>query len=184
MKIELKGNINSKIGYYPSLFSREYQIARANYDARIRNWIVEYSYPYFLITAADKTIDFVFYDGTVANCTCNDFIKIESSSCMHIEALKSIPYWDIKKAVLDSRAFTSYQYIDFKFREVINKGKDPLVLPSVRLYEDYKKKTSIDEYNIDSIKEWDVFADFGISLYDYQVESVMRMLMNRRTILH
>lgn len=87
----------------------------------IRNWIVEYSYPYFLITAADKTIDFVFYDGTVANCTCNDFIKIESSSCMHIEALKSIPYWDIKKAVLDSRSFTSYQYIDFKFREVINK---------------------------------------------------------------
>ncbi len=172
------------MGWYATIFSKEYQVTRANYDARIRNWDIEYSDPFFIVKDSDGNLEFVFYDGKIGNCSCEGFIKTECSSCMHIEAVKLIPYWEMGIALEQSKIHKkNLRYIDFTSRQIVVNGKSPLTLPSVKLYENYRRKIKIEPYDITHIQEWDVFKDFGVSLYKYQLESVRNMLSNRRTVL-
>lgn len=181
---QLKGEHNVKMGWYPSVFSREYQVVRAQYDARIRNWSIDFDEPFFIVTDSDDHSEYVFYDGKIANCTCKDFIRIQSSSCMHIEALKRINPYDIKLPLLKSKQYDKrIKYIDFISRNIIERGDNPLVLPSVKLFEKYKNNIQIKSFDTSNIINWDVFADFGINIYDYQEESIKGMLRNRRTVL-
>src|SRR5574343_397424 len=119
MNLELKGEHNVKMGWYPSIFSREYQIARSKYDARIRNWTIEYSEPFFIVTDSDKNSEYVFYDGNISNCSCDSFIKTESSSCMHIEAIGRLNNFDIKIPLLKSKQYNKeIKFIDFISRNI------------------------------------------------------------------
>ena len=185
MKFELKGNIQSKMGRYTSIFSRDYQKRRSIYDASIRNWTIEYSDPFFMVQNSDGDIEFV-YRGSVVNCTCSDFIQNESGTCMHIEAIDLIPHRDLSSI---GRKSESVRFVDFS-------GKSPSIkilkkrgtegflnLPSSRLYEDWKKNSDIHEYDISGIENWNPFEEFGINLYDYQEYSVKRMIKSRRSVL-
>ena len=143
MKFELKGDQNAKIGYYRSLFTRDYQVLRAKYDSRIRNWHIEYSNPYFIVEDSSGTLEFVYHNGKITNCTCDHFLTNESGTCMHIEAVNILPRKDVsplmRESIINCQFLDSYRGEVLEFRK--NK-KDILTLPSVRLFRDIKSKFS------------------------------------------
>ena len=131
MKFELKGDQNAKIGYYRSLFTRDYQVLRAKYDSRIRNWHIEYSNPYFIVEDSSGTLEFVYHNGKITNCTCDHFLTNESGTCMHIEAVNILPRKDVsplmRESIINCQFLDSYRGEVLEFRK--NK-KDILTLPS------------------------------------------------------
>jgi len=184
MKFELRGDPNTKIGYYRSLFTRDYQILRAKYDSRIRNWKIEYSNPYFIVEDSDGVLEFVYHNGKITNCTCDHFIANGSGTCMHIEAVNNLPRKDVSPLMRDS--IMNVEFLDSYRGEVLKfqkNRKDILELPSVRLYRDKVSKFSSLNYDISSIEEWNIFEEFGVDLYNYQIESVKRMLTSKRSVL-
>lgn len=184
MKFELKGDQNTKIGYYRSLFTRDYQVLRAKYDSRIRNWHIEYSNPYFIVEDSSGTLEFVYHNGKITNCTCDHFLTNESGTCMHIEAVNILPRKDVsplmRESIINCQFLDSYRGEVLEFRK--NK-KDILTLPSVRIFRDIKSKFSGNYGDISNIEDYDIFTEYGINLYDYQIDSVKRMLTNKRTVL-
>lgn len=181
MKFNLSGDPHSKIGWYPSIYSREYQISRSKYDARIRNWDIEFSNPYFIVEGSDNQIDFVFQSGKVANCTCEHFIKNESGTCMHIEAVNLIPRSDLFKILKTIKQ--KVNFVNFPTGDIISQSKKSLSLPSIRLFENWKVKSTISQYDISKINDWNPFHKFGIDLYEYQDHSVKRMIESKRSVL-
>lgn len=183
MKFKLRGDPHSKIGWYPSVFSRGYQMARSKYDAHIRNWDIEFSDPYFIVENSDDKMEFVFHNGRIFNCTCEHFIKNGSGTCMHIEAVNLIPRFDAIKCFKSSSRH-KVEHINFPSGDIVIQSKKNFVsLPSVRLFENWKLKSSIPEFNISTINDWNPFHDFGVDLYDYQDYSVKRMIQSRRSVL-
>jgi SNF2 family DNA or RNA helicase len=183
MKFKLRGDTHSKIGWYSSIFSRGYQVSRSKYDARIRNWDIEFSDPFFIVENSDDETEYVFHNGRIFNCTCDHFVKNESGTCMHIEAVNLIPRFDALNAFKMSSK-RKVDYINFPSGDIVSQSKkDSIVLPSVRLFEDWKMRSSIPEFDISSIQDWNPFHDYGVDLYDYQSLSVKRMIQSRRSVL-
>lgn len=184
MKFELRGDPNSKIGYYRSLFTRDYQVLRAKYDSKIRNWKIEYSHPYFIVEDSAGQLEFVYNNGKIANCTCKHFLTNESGTCMHIESVNNLPRKDVGSLMRES--ITNCEFLDSYRGEVLEfrkNKKDILTLPSVRLFRDIKSKFSSNTGDISHIENYDIFTDYGVNLYGYQIDSVKRMLTNKRTVL-
>lgn len=181
VKFNIKGDPHSKIGWYPSIYSREYQISRSKYDARIRNWNIEFSNPYFIVEGSDNQIDFVFQSGKISNCTCEHFIQNESGTCMHIEAINLIPRSDLFKILKTVKQ--KVNFVNFPTGEIISQSKKSLSLPSIRLFENWKIRSSIPQYDISKIDDWNPFHKFGIDLYEYQDHSVKRMIESKRSVL-
>lgn len=183
---KLSGDLSSKIGYYSSVFSKGYQISRSKYDASIRNWNIEYSDPYFMIEDSDKNLEFVFSNGKISNCTCQFFIRSESGTCMHIEAINSIDKKSISLIYKDLRKYKCVRFVDFNSTKVSFHGRphpDFLYLPSCRIFDLWKDQSSLPYYDVSSISDWQPFVNYGISLYEYQKYSVQRMIHSRRSVL-
>lgn len=117
MKFELRGDPNSKIGYYRSLFTRDYQVLRAKYDSKIRNWKIEYSHPYFIVEDSAGQLEFVYNNGKIANCTCKHFLTNESGTCMHIESVNNLPRKDVGSLMRES--ITNCEFLDSYRSEVL-----------------------------------------------------------------
>ena len=199
-KRNLKGDPEIKMGRHEGLYTRSYQEVRALYDAQIRNWEIEYIENLFHVINSDGLIELVYYDGKIGNCSCDHFLEVECGTCMHIEAVKLAlyPLHNIEAeepifAAVKSVVRTAYnfrlnkvrpiRYVDHHFEvETIGSGDEVFETPSVPLLIARNERKQ-SHYPIDSITEFNVFQDYGINLFDFQLAAIKQMIYNMRTVL-
>lgn len=179
MQFTLSGDVNQKIGRYTSVFSKTYQIARAIYDARIRNWNIEIIGSLFFVSGKDEVPHAVYFDRFISNCECDHFIQNECGTCMHIEAVKIL----VQKERISLREMRqrSITYIDHRFN-IAKTGNGEFVTPAVRPFREHNEKRLPPPYEPPT-DNYDVFTDYGINLRSFQLSSVDLMLRNKRTVL-
>lgn len=177
MQFTLTGSIAEKIGRHNGLYTRSYQEVKASYNARIRNWNIEFKDNLFYVANADKHVEQVYFERDITNCSCTNFLETECGTCMHIEAVRLVYNRPQSKV----RPIT---YINNLFEVTSSNlsAKNCFETPSVKPYlstQDFKKLP----INSDKFEDVDVFKNQGISLFDFQKESIVDMIRNMRSVL-
>lgn len=173
MTIELKGNIQSKLPSNNGIYTRSYQEARAVLDALVRNWTIDYIDNLYHVQDSKEKIEKVYIDSVIKNCSCSDFIEKQCGTCMHIEAINLIPIYERPKT--EQIRPIAFLNKNFELKQ-IGQGQ-PLLTPSVRPFVTMQKKHASVTYDREiSDNEIDVFTDYGISLYDFQKDSIKSMI--------
>lgn len=178
MIFSLVGSTEEKIGSHLGLFTRSYQETRALYDAKIRNWEIEYKDNIFLVKNSENVLESVYVERNWGNCSCSHFIENECGTCMHIEAVRLI-YNEIE---LPRIRPISYIDDNFKIKTTPNEAGEPFLTPSIEKFNLVNNSRKLPTSNI-QVEDLDVFKEHGITLFDFQKESIKLMLKNMHTVL-
>lgn len=185
----LTGDVKTKLGHHNGVFTRSYQEARAIFDAKIRSWEISHSLEdkLFFVTNSDKETYSVYFDFKIQNCSCPEFVEIQSGTCMHLEAVKLLVPSQISYSSLGE--IRPIVYLDREFNIKLAKSKtttaelnDTFRAPGVENFVRYKEINSIPNDNFE-INDFEIFKDFGITLFDFQKQSIQQMLNRRKTVL-
>lgn len=177
----LNGYTKVAIRTHDGLFTRSYQEARADYDARIRSWDIEYKDRLFHVTDSNQVTEQVYFEKQIKNCSCLHFVENQAGTCMHIEAVKllepsSMYYPNIRPiAFINSRGNfqLSHKPLEFeKHRQT----------PAIKAYLELKE-VKVPPDGPTDFPDVDVFKEFGITLFDFQRESVLAMMKVKKSIL-
>ena len=126
----LNGSSQEKLGHHNGLFTRSYQEARSIYDAKIRNWAIEYRDNLFYVTSSQETTETVYFDAAIKNCFCDRFIENQSGTCMHIEAIRLL---NLKRDTLFNVRPIVFLNENFKLKQLGPKeNPSPYFTPAVR----------------------------------------------------
>lgn len=176
----LNGNLQEKLGYHAGIYTRSYQEVRAIYDARIRNWAIEYRDNLFHFTDSKEKTEIVYFDAIVKNCSCDGFIENQSGTCMHIEAVRLLNLRREELSVIRPIVFLNDF---FQLKQIGSKEEHPFFTPSVRPFLQMVKKQTLlfDERVLPDHLE--PLKEFGIELFGFQQESVRSMIRNKRSML-
>ncbi len=176
----LNGSSQEKLGHHNGLFTRSYQETRAIYDAKVRNWAIEYRDNLFYVTSSKETTETVYFDLAIKNCSCDKFIENQSGTCMHIEAIRLL---NLKKTNFSNLRPIVFLNDNFKLKQLGPK-ENPYFTPAVRPFLKMLKKQnlSFDDRVLSDI-DLDPLRDFGVELFSFQKESVRLMIKNKRTVL-
>lgn len=178
----LNGSSQEKLGHHNGLFTRSYQEARSIYDAKIRNWAIEYRDNLFYVTSSQETTETVYFDAAIKNCSCDRFIENQSGTCMHIEAIRLL---NLKRDTLFNVRPIVFLNENFKLKQLGPKeNPSPYFTPAVRPFlKMLKKQTLPFEEKVLTDSDLNPLQDFGIELFPFQKESVRLMIRNKRTVL-
>lgn len=176
----LNGSSQERLGYHNGLFTRSYQEARAIYDAKIRNWAIEYRDNLFYVTTSKETTETVYFDLTIKNCSCDKFIENQSGTCMHIEAIRLL---NLKKTDFPNLRPIVFLNDNFKLKQLGPKD-NPYFTPTVRPFLKMLKKQNLafDDRVLSDV-DLDPLKNFGVELFSFQKESVRLMIKNKKTVL-
>jgi len=181
MLFELDAVKDSRIKNHNGIFTRSYQEARSVYDSLIRKWTITFD-GYFFTVENEKQTERVFVYSEIQNCSCKNFIENQCGTCMHIEAVLRIP--NIRSITKTIQIKNQLYYLDsdclLKKRFVTLEGQ--FLTPAVNNYLDLVKsrKTLICDAAVENVN---TFTDFGINLFDFQQESIKKMIKLKRNVL-
>lgn len=176
---KLNGNPAEKLGRHNGIYTKSYQLSKAAREAKIRNWEIEILERTFSVKDSNGEVNEVYFDWAIGNCGCRAFIENQSTTCMHIEAVRillhreMIPIKEMKQQ--------SIRYIDFKF-DLQDRSGGAYSTPAVAPFIEYQEARAYTPYD-PGTDNFDVFRDYDIKLKPFQLRSIERMLKCKRTIL-
>lgn len=183
MIYKLAGNIKEKIGFHQGVYTRSYQIARAIFDAKIRNWEITLVDNLFHVKDSDDNVEKVYLElNKIQNCSCFQFVENQSGTCMHIEAVRMLhlqrqEYPKVRPIVFVDANF-NIQASQRGAETNPNCFKTPTVDSLYKFRESIKLPTDSTE-----VSDVEVFTEQGITLFPFQKYSIQFMLKNMKTIL-
>lgn len=178
LKFYLVGNVKERIGYHQGLYTRSYQEARAVYDAKIRSWEIEYKDNLFTVKNNDGKEECVFYDRRIRNCSCSSFIEVECGTCMHIEAVRMVDRHDLQMPRVRPITFLD----DYYQIQTLGAATGGWETPAIATLKTVKNSRTLPFSSI-VYPDVDVFKEQGVTLFDFQIESVRLMLKNIKSVL-
>lgn len=169
MKIKAQDDV--KLKRHSGYFTASYFVAKAIYDYQIRNWEIIPDGNNFIVQDSNKHQERVYLNHNISNCSCLGFYENQVGTCMHIEA--------IYDQDLESPRIRPITYVSdsFELRNINGPGWET---PAVLTYRDVKAKRSILPSGI-QVQDYTLFD--GIIFFDFQKESIQRMLDARRCVL-
>jgi SNF2 family DNA or RNA helicase len=171
-----------KISPHEGIFTRDYVEKRAQYDFQIRSWEVYFDEPFFYIkNTHDIEKVFIYYD--IFNCSCDSFVQNQTGTCMHIECLKHLPRDIIDKfsEINDKLKPIIYITKDFEIKKR-GSGDNLYYTVSIENFLSLTKRTQIVPEHIE-IQDYNIFKEYGIDLFEYQKESIYKMMGIKKCIL-
>lgn len=197
---ELRAAANCRLGYYTSIYAKDYLSAHAVYEMRRKNWTVEnIDNGFYLVkskihhTDPDGTssshdeIRKVYYTYGISGCDCEFFTTNQIGTCPHLEAVKaSYIVKGRSSKVIWVRYFNGITLCannHTKSKELTNLEEIEglldsgfIMVPGVAEY--LQKIKSPVNNNLIECKAENLDILRGIHLRDYQKESIMKMLNN------
>ena len=184
---------NAKMRRYTSIYSKDYLLAKAEYEARRKNWEVRpISENRFLITDSSGLRNQVFWTWYVKNCDCKEFFDTEIGQCQHTFAI------EIHCRVLSKHIKSKtgkLLYVNYPDGGLVasGNGRWPKAVDpnSLDKYPNHEWSPSVSGFlATKTISKRQRFQspplDYtlpGVTLYGHQKPSVDQMLANKRTIL-
>ncbi|TXG84131.1 MAG: DEAD/DEAH box helicase [Spirochaetes bacterium] len=180
--------IKLKLKKADSVYDLAHQQYLAKVDSNMRNWLITYKSPHFEVTDSNETTETVFRANTIGgfyvyDCTCHDYYHNKSGTCMHIEAVKRLPTPFLTEINQELKKLNNYQYYHSYYEKIITVGQPKYKTKSFAKYETLIKNESIFEIGLEIKVDSEIFSSYGISLRDYQVHSIEKMLRNKKTVL-
>lgn len=177
----INGSPQEKLGKHEGLFTRSYQKSRAIYDAKIRNWAIEYRDNLFYVTDNKDVTETVYFEPAIKNCSCNEFIETQSGTCRHIEVINLLK---IKHTDFPKIRPIVFLNDNFKLKQSGGNEGVPYFTPAIRPFMQMLKRQNLPfDERVLSDKDLEPFKDFGISLFYFQKESIPKMIRNKKTVL-
>lgn len=179
MKFKLVGNSQIKMGTHAGIYTRSYQEARAIYDAKIRNWDIEYKDNLFFVENSDKKIERIYLDSEIENCSCLWFAEQECGTCQHIEAVKLM----LESNFVELNKIRPIAYVNsnYAFKKK-GTGEDLFKSPALSTCHTVKTSRTI-PINLEEYADVNVLTEFDIILYEFQEISIRLMIKYIRSLL-
>jgi hypothetical protein len=187
-KVKLKARENVKLGYYSSIYAKDYITAHAVYDMMRKNWTVENIDNGFYLVKDKDEIRKVYFTYGISGCDCEFYVTNQVGTCPHTEAVKAsnivkgrsnkiiwVQYFNDISLRTNNR-YKSKELADIAdVAGLLNDGF--IMIPGVPEYLEKIKPPVINNI-IDCKATDDLDIMKGIHLRDYQKESIMKMLNN------
>lgn len=193
-QIIIPANEHVRMKWYQSQFSRDYLMAKQDYESRRKKWKVvpDDNNRFTLIDSSDEET-VLHYSPYIKNCSCADFINSETGFCQHLYVLENNYYTFKDYLVRDnptiyvdypagtlrklSRRSETINSLDLDEIKVDNLGV--ALTPAVEGFLARKRRQLNTKFEMD-LQDYSLF---NLGLYQHQKESIQKMLYNKRTIL-
>lgn len=197
-EIILNANEHARMGYYNSLYSSQYLLAKQNYESQRKKWVVtSTSANHFTLVDSNDVATDVYFSWYIKNCSCDDFVNSETGRCQHLYALENnirefrdslekdenMIWVDYPNAYLYKKALRKPVRLEnLDLNTIKSENPDCKLTPSVEKFTKRQIRLSRIKEVVE-LGDFELFSPYKITLYKHQKESIREMLENKRTIL-